>query len=163
MLGCEILDVHGVEEGGSMRGMELLPVTTTLQETKKLCQSKGVIGKLSGIFEKISGCAYEGYEIHMGETVFVGKESAQAEQNVVVSAPNQNIYGSYVHGLFDAGDMANIIVQVLAEKKGLPMEHESFLDYRTFKEKQYAKLADTLREYLNMEEIYGMLREAHLE
>ena len=36
-------------------------------------------------------------------------------------------------------------------------------DYHAFKERQYDQLADTLREYLNMEEIYGMLREAHLE
>ena len=32
-----------------------------------------------------------------------------------------------------------------------------------FKEKEYDKLADTLRMYLNMEEIYGMLREAKIE
>ena len=37
------------------------------------------------------------------------------------------------------------------------------LDYQAFKEKEYDKLADTLREYLNMEEIYGMLREADLD
>ena len=33
-------------------------------------------------------------------------------------------------------------------------------DYQSFKEKQYDKLADTLRLYLNMEEVYGMLRDA---
>lgn len=30
-------------------------------------------------------------------------------------------------------------------------------DYHAFKERQYDQLADTLREYLNMEEIYGCL------
>ena len=33
---------------------------------------------------------------------------------------------------------------------------------RQIKERQYDKLADTLREYLRMEEIYGMLREARI-
>ena len=37
------------------------------------------------------------------------------------------------------------------------------MDYQSFKETQYDKLADTLRKHLNMEEIYGMLREARME
>ena len=48
----------------------------------------------------------------------------------------------------------------LVENKGLSIE--SCIDYKDFKEKQYDKLADTLSEYLNMEEIYGILREAHI-
>ena len=47
--------------------------------------------------------------------------------------------------------------------EGILIEEGAFEDYRSFKEKQYDKLADTLRAYLNMEEIYGMLREARLE
>ena len=51
----------------------------------------------------------------------------------------------------------------MSDLKDFVIENGVLEDYRTFKEKQYDKLADTLREYLNMEEIYGMLREAHLE
>ena len=40
------------------------------------------------------------------------------------------------------------------------MQDGQMEDYQSFKEKQYDKLADTLRLYLNMEEIYGMLRDA---
>ena len=54
------------------------------------------------------------------------------------------------------------IVQALAEK-GVTIKEGMSEDYHAFKERQYDQLADTLREYLNMEEIYGMLREAHLE
>lgn len=43
------------------------------------------------------------------------------------------------------------------------MKTRTDMDYQRFKESQYDKLADTLREYLNMEEIYGMLREAQME
>ena len=35
-------------------------------------------------------------------------------------------------------------------------------DYRKFKKTQYDKLADAMRMYFHMEEIYGMLREARL-
>lgn len=156
MLGQEIFDPEGVEEGGQMRGMGLLPVSTVLMPEKKRCQIEGRIERLSGLFHVLSDCTFKGYEIHMGRT---GTE----EKIVVTSDKNENIYGSYVHGLFDEGMIANAMVQALAEKKGIEMENGEFEDYRTFKDKQYDKLADTLRMYLNMEEIYGMLGEAHLE
>ena len=156
MLGQEISDPDGVEEGGKIRGMELLPVSTILMPEKKRCQIEGKIERLSGLFHVLSDCKFKGYEIHMGRT---GTE----EKVVVTSGMNENIYGSYVHGLFDEGIIANTMVQALAEKKGIEIESGEFEDYQTFKDKQYDKLADTLRMYLNMEEIYEMLGESHLE
>ncbi len=167
MLGYEVSDPDNVEEGGSILGMELLPVTTVLQREKKRCQIEGNIEKLEGTFRVISECAFQGYEIHMGRTMFM--ENCQTglngipENRVVVSNDHKDVYGSYVHGLFDKGSIAGAVVQALAKKKGIKIEDGLFTDYQTFKEKQYDKLADTLRIYLNMEEIYGMLREAHLE
>jgi len=158
MLGGQISDPDGVEEGGSLRGMELLPVSTILKKEKKRCQAEGKLNELEGIFAVLSGLPYTGYEIHMGRT---GSENT--ENIAVVSGKNKNVYGSYIHGLFDKGSIAAAIVEALAEKKGIQIENGAFEDYQSFKEKQYDKLADTLREYLNMEEIYGMLGEAHLE
>ena len=169
MLGCQITDEDNVEEGGTLRGMELLSVSTSLQKEKLRCQTEGVVNRVEGILGVISGCAYTGYEIHMGKTISLEKSEAEKEEgdnvedNIVVCGENKNVYGSYVHGLFDKGSMATAIVQALAQKKGITIENGVFEDYQTFKEKQYDKLADTLRAYLNMEEIYGMLREAHLE
>ena len=156
MLGQEISDPDGVEEGGKIRGMELLPVSTILMPEKKRCQIEGKIERLSGLFHVLSDCKFKGYEIHMGRT---GTE----EKVVVTSDMNENIYGSYVHGLFDEGTIANSMIQTLAEKKGIEIENGEFEDYQTFKDKQYDKLADALRMYLNMEEIYEMLGESHLE
>ena len=94
----------------------------------------------------------------------MGRTGSENTENIaVVSGKNKNVYGSYIHGLFDKGSIAAAIVEALAEKKGIQIENGAFEDYQSFKEKQYDKLADTLREYLNMEEIYGMLGEAHLE
>ncbi|MCM1186708.1 MAG: cobyric acid synthase [Lachnoclostridium sp.] len=162
MLGCEIADPDSVEEGGSLRGMELLGVKTVLQKEKKRCQTAGKIEELAGIFKGLSGCPFKGYEIHMGRTFDMREGAAEVKKKVVCDA-EKNVYGSYVHGLFDQGSAADIVVQALAEGKGITIESGSFENYRAFKEKQYDKLADTLRKYLNMEEIYGMLREARLE
>ena len=111
-------------------------------------------------------------EIHMGEIYLVnGKETEEtltnerkAIETVVMQGQggNGNIYGSYIHGLFDCGDIARTIVRCLAQKKGLEIEVGGFTDYRSFKETQYDKLAYTLRKYMDMEAVYGMLREACL-
>ena len=170
MLGEQIADPSGVEGGGALRGMELLPVVTELGEEKVRCQMEGKLPKLDGIFSNLSELEFAGYEIHMGKTDFSesGKEieirnDALHEKKIIISGRNKNVYGTYVHGIFDKGCIATAVVQALAKKKGIWIEEEAFEDYRSFKEKQYDRLADTLREYLNMEEIYGMLREARLE
>ena len=174
MLGESVSDPEGVEEGGSIRGMELLPVTTQLKKNKVRCQTEGVLPALKGTFSPLSGLKYRGYEIHMGLTSFTGGgswaqaaggggEMGERRQGPVVWGENPNVYGTYIHGIFDRGDMAAAVIDILAEKKGIRLESGSMEDYQSFKEKQYDKLADTLRQYLNMEDVYGMLREAHLE
>lgn len=157
MLGSKISDPDSVEEGGSIRGMELLPVETVLLREKKRCQTAGSIGQLKGIFRPLSGCGYQGYEIHMGRTSYT---NGQSFMETVTEGADKKVYGSYVHGLFDQGRTADTIVQILAEQKGIKIENGQYEDYHTYKEKQYDRLADTIRAYLDMEEIYGMLREA---
>ena len=80
----------------------------------------------------------------------------------VIADSTGRIYGSYIHGLFDMGEIAGRMIQTLAREKGISLENGVWEDYRIIKERQYDKLADTLREYLRMEEIYGMLREAYI-
>lgn len=160
MLGEMVEDPDGVEEGGALRGMELLPVKTELKKQKKRCQVEGKIGTLPGIFSELSGCSYQGYEIHMGSTHIDGE--ASEEWKAPVYGTRQNVYGSYIHGLFDQGYTAEAVVRALAKKKGLSLMEGKIQDYRRFKETQYDKLADAMRMYFHMEEIYGMLREARL-
>ena len=158
MLGKEISDPEGVEEGGKIRGMELLDVMTELKREKTRCQTEGKINKVGGIFSELSGMDYSGYEIHMGCTTKEGETPS-----VLISGDEGNVYGSYVHGIFDRGHIASAIIKALADKKGLTIDKGVFEDYKNFKERQYDQLADTLRAYLNMEDIYGMLNDAHLK
>ena len=46
MLGEQIADPTGVEGGGALRGMELLPVVTELGEEKVRCQIEGRLPEL---------------------------------------------------------------------------------------------------------------------
>ena len=157
MMGTRVLDPEGVETGGSIKGMGLLPIVTELQSEKIRRQVTGVLPKVEGIFAALSDKEYSGYEIHMGTTKPIGGET---QNMTLMSLKGKNVYGTYIHGLFDKGRIVSALVQALSDKKGVNIKDKQMDDYAVFKEKQYDRLADTLSECLNMEEIYGMLREA---
>ncbi len=164
MLGNTISDPHSVEEGGTIHGMELLPVETVLEKEKIRTRVQGSFGELSGVLSGLSGIRLEGYEIHMGIsrlspgcrllcTLTDRREGGTKEDGICA----ENIYGTYVHGIFDEGSIASVIVKGLAERKGLTLEGGLAMDFKDFKETQYDKLADTLRKHLDMDGIYRMI------
>ena len=155
MLGESLEDPYSVEEGGSLRGMELLPLKTVMSREKVRRQVTGTIDSLTGMLASLSG---KGYEIHMGHTA---QEKSSTQDAVVVQ--KGNVYGTYVHGIFDEGDIASTFIRALAEKKGVHYEDNQGMNYQQYKESQYDLLADTLRKYLDMEAVYGMLQEAEYD
>ena len=68
MLGETIRDPYQVENGGSMKGMGLLPAATELKQEKTRTQVTGTFGEISGALSGLSGKSVRGYEIHMGST-----------------------------------------------------------------------------------------------
>lgn len=155
MLGRSVSDPHGVEEGGSMEGMCLLPVATTLRREKTRKQKKTILNKTEGILSCLSGKEASGYEIHMGDTVCESGDSG-----IIVS--EGNVYGTYLHGIFDGEGIAGALLEALAKKKGIPFGAEGMLSYARLKETQYDKLADTLRQYMDMDAVYRMLRPSRI-
>lgn len=163
MLGKSISDPDCVEEGGSIRGMELLPIETVLKEQKTTRQIEGRFQELDGFWSCISKEPIEGYEIHMGETAAAGQSLLVIQETEAADgAISGNVCGSYIHGIFDKGDIAYRIASALAEQKGLVLKELEEADYKAFKESQYDLLASTMREYMDMDAVYAMLREAVL-
>ena len=160
MLGERISDPEGVEGGGSVSGMGLLPVETVLAGDKKTEQFTGNFGPAEGIFRGLSGLGIEGYEIHMGRTSASGEALRTDFTSAGTGMCSGDVYGTYIHGVFDRGEIAGAVVRALAEKKGVALSVSSAEDHRAAKEKEYEKLADILRSSLDMDMIYGMLREA---
>ncbi len=166
MLGRTVSDPGYSEGGGSIRGMGLLPVRTVLKSSKTRTQKTGVIHSVSGIFAGLSGLSYEGYEIHMGETFADSDpkdtsdpaECEMQKENASVIFQNGNVYGTYLHGIFDKKEIAEAVIRALAVKKGLKDFEISLTDYREVKEKEYDRMAEVLRRHLDMEKIYDMLK-----
>mgnify|MGYP002537129114 CR=1 FL=1 len=166
MLGECITDPYGVEEGGMLRGMELLPVHTVFEKAKTRTRVLGMTEALNGPWQLLSGIAFEGYEIHMGETALKGdaKPSTNIQDSVTGErkadgAYLDNVCGTYVHGVFDKEAVAEAIVQIIGEKKGLDVSGMTGMDFQAFKETQYDILAAELRKHLDMKKIYEILEE----
>lgn len=165
MLGEIILDPFCVEQGMDAQGMGLLPIKTTLTKEKTRVQVSGTIENLSGIWSCLNESTYEGYEIHMGKSAGINKTQKQPSSDIptVVCSENGMVCGSYVHGLFDEGDLAWKLVKMLADKKNVTLEAlQSGFDYKKFQESQYDLLADTIRQHMDMDFVYSILREAKI-
>lgn len=151
MLGDEITDEDGTEGGGSIRGMNLLPMRTRFMPEKTRLQVSGCFGEVEGVLHSLSGMSFEGYEIHMGIS-----ESLEGELLPTLFQKG-HAYGCYVHGVFDAPGVAERLVETLAEKAGVSYEPEQQKTYAQYKEEQYEKLAEGLRNNMDMAAIYEML------
>ena len=161
MLGLDISDPEGVEGGGEVDGLGLLPVSTVLAGDKKTEQFSGCFCEVEGVLETLSGMEIEGYEIHMGVTSRSGRAMEGADlTSGGTGTANDNVYGSYIHGIFDREGIAAAVVNALAGKKGVELRGGDASGHREFKEKEYERLAAILRENLDMDRIYSMLREA---
>lgn len=98
-----------------------------------------------------------------GEGVFAPEGEACSGGLPVIlggEGENRNVYGTYIHGIFDRGETAAALVKALAAKKHVEPEIGGLTDYQHFKEQQYEKIAYILRKYVNMEKIYELFREA---
>ncbi len=165
MLGMHISDPEQVEEGGQLRGMGLLPVNTTLTREKTRSQVQGCLGKLTGVLECLSGIPFAGYEIHMGRTELDEMQGAavaaiQQQTYRMDGCCKENVYGTYIHGIFDEEGVVKAMLASLAERKGITLGNLTQMTRKEYKETQYNLLADTLRRHLDMEKIYQIMEKA---
>lgn len=188
MLGEEVIDEAGAEGASVHRaaGLGLLPLTTWFEAEKVRTQVTGSLGELDGPLSALSGKCLTGYEIHMGRTAISGGrgpedtgrlvdyraepeicrpmayllETQSDSKQVKTDGWNRgNVYGSYVHGIFDDPGIARSLTEALLAKKGLcaDLAGTADFDYAAFKEMQFTALAKGLRESLDMDRIYEIM------
>ena len=153
IMGCEVLDPHHLEgEIGRLPGLGLLPVSTVITEEKVTLQSNFRTFPLGG-----EEYCLKGYEIHMGESVpFDGGEARPLNEledgrldGCIVS---DKCLGTYMHGILDNGEFIDWLLAPYADKC-----EKSGFDYDAFKQQQYNRLADVIREHVDMEKLYKIL------
>lgn len=68
-----------------------------------------------------------------------------------------NVYGTYVHGIFDKEEVTTTMIRAIAKHKGIDPDEMEGVDLKAFKETQYDLLADSLRKHLDMKKIYEIM------
>ncbi len=166
MLGETLSDPYGVEAGGTIRGMGLLPMDTVFAQRKTRTQVTGAFCRMTGELEGLSGIPLEGYEIHMGESILKGNARTATCIRDSVSGNEKteggcagSVCGTYVHGVFDRREVVEAILRILGQRKGIDVSEMAGVDFAAFKESQYDILASELRKHLDMEQIYKILED----
>ena len=147
MLGQTIADPHGIEAGGRIAGLGLLPLSTVLAPVKTLTRQT--------LTHLPSGQAVHGYEIHHGQT-----ESEEGLEPILVGAAGVAagrglIWGTYLHGIFDADGFRHWFIDSLRERQGLGPNQGPRATYDL--EPALDRLAATVRQRLDMAAVYRLL------
>ncbi len=146
MLGRRISDPEGAEAapGTELSGLGLLDMETVFRGDKVQTQTRGRFGEIEGLLSSLTGLSYEGYEIHMGRS----REARPALTG------KGNVYGTYIHGIFDAPNVADEVLKALCRRKGADFARLGAFDAASYRERQYDLLADAVRASLDMDLVY---------
>ncbi|MFC4322238.1 cobyric acid synthase [Litchfieldia salsa] len=150
MLGNSIWDEYGVESSKQkMTGLGLIPMKTTMSQTKTTVQSEGIA--IFGEYE----IPVTGYEIHMGEA-HLEKEFMHfiqlSDRVEGTMTSNRMIIGTYFHGIFHNDYLREVILNELRHRKGLsPIHNRS--SFANKKEEGFDLLAKVVRENIELDRI----------
>ncbi len=165
MLGRCIKDPLQVESAcPEVQGFGFLDMDTVMEKEKSTRQVKAFWRyRDEGYFAGMTAEEpLEGYEIHMGQTTYravvhpVFVQTTGMWEGAI--GAGGNVFGSYLHGIFDNLSWTRRLLNELRRRRGLPEKSGPFpRTYREYKEDEYEKLAGTVRESLDMPEIYRII------
>ena len=163
MLGKKILDPQRAESDKTeVEGLGLLNVVTEFVPEKSTRQVTAKVTADAGLLAGIKGQEISGYEIHMGQSrteeknkVFQIIQTPQGKADYADGALNAQgtIMGTYLHGLFHNDDFRQVFLNNLRRHWGV----EERKGTKNSKEQQYDKLAELVRQNLNITEIYRIM------
>ncbi|MBK3518341.1 cobyric acid synthase [Carboxylicivirga marina] len=144
MMGEKITDPKQIEGTTEViDGIGLLPMETIITEEKKTVQQQ---------FKFRDGDEVcEGYEIHMGKSESLTDVTPLVK---TLDGHDDGIYrdercwGSYMHGILDNVSVINHLLSPYVD------EESSEFSYSSFKNTEYDKLAQHLRQHINIKAIY---------
>ncbi len=151
MIGDTIEDPYLIESDGTpVKGLGLIGASTVLGREKTLTRADATHVK--------SGLPLSGYEIHHGITRFQDLEHAVIRDDgevIGVGSADGRVWGTYLHGVFDADEFRRWFIDRLRLRRGMPALGAPVTRYDL--EPAFDRLAKAVRASLDMREIYQLL------
>ena len=151
MLGQKLDDPAGTESGKplSLAGLGLLPTRTTFDAQKRRTQVRAV-----ALGAPFAGARMTGYEIHNGRTTVNGEPFCRLADGTPEGCVCKNVFGTYLHGLFDSGELTQALVKMLCARKGISPRETRPASMAEYRQAQFDLLADGVRKALDMGAVY---------
>ena len=151
MLGQTLDDPAGTESGKplSLAGLGLLPTRTTFDAQKRRTQVRAV-----ALGVPFVGARMTGYEIHNGRTTVDGEPFCRLADGTPEGCICKNVFGTYLHGLFDSGELTQALVKLLCARKGISPKETRPTSMAEYRQAQFDLLADGVRKALDMGAVY---------
>ena len=160
MLGKNICDPDKVEsKQDGIAGLGLLDSTTLFRDDKRTTQVKARVAADNGLLKGLNHIEITGYEIHMGQTIrrnhqpaFRILETPQGKADYFDGAVDKKglIFGTYIHGLFHNTEFTHQLLNRLRQLRELPAVSAISIN----RQEIYDKLADVIRQNLDMSRVY---------
>lgn len=169
MLGQKIFDPDKIESDSiELNGLGFLDITTRFLPDKITTRvSAEVLNLENTMLYGLSNAHIEGYEIHMGVSKPIGavkpfikiisRLGEKCEEIDGYISLNGKVFGTYIHGIFDTPEFLTNILNVLKINKGSQNISTETFDYKSFKNSEYDKLADIVRNNVNIDKIYDII------
>ncbi|WP_040209554.1 cobyric acid synthase [Neobacillus jeddahensis] len=161
MLGEEIIDEAGSDTGIPnciVRGLGIIPAHTTFYREKETQQVIGTFHSGTGL---PTSQQVEGYEIHLGKTIFLQQGSPFLLVNNGVEegyfAAGGQIIGTYLHHLFHNDVWRMQWLNMLRIRKCLPSQPANFL--KDGKDQRYDDIAFQLRSHLKWDLLKNLINQ----
>ncbi|MBI4684414.1 MAG: cobyric acid synthase [Nitrospirae bacterium] len=183
MLGKKIYDPHEMESGHrEIEGLGLLDIETTLERIKTTCQVEAELiqpmqdtgytihdtrQNKTGSMQHAS-LPLKGYEIHMGVSsgdiglfklrrLFSNSSLVTRHSSLVFDGSQKdNVWGTYIHGIFDNNVFRRNLINALRLKKGLAPLEET-IDYARLRDDSLNSWAKIIRDSIDMKFVEGLI------
>lgn len=111
--------------------------------------------------ELFGGARLTGYEIHNGRTEVGGAPFCVLEDGTPEGCVNRNVFGTYLHGLFDSGELTGRAGQELWRAvRGFRRRRRQLMSMADSRQQQFDLLADGVRQALDMGAVYRAINTA---
>ena len=154
MLGETLADPEGTESGRSqtVRGLGLLPIQTVFTDAKHRTQDTATVTA-----PQLAGAVLTGYQIHTGRTAVQGVPFCRLADGSAEGCVKDNVAGTYLHGLFDTGELTEKLVALLCRRKGIAPDSAALIPMEQYRQQQFDLLADGVRGALDLDAVYAAM------